>query len=364
MNICIIGDGLTSLSFAKNLINKKINVHIYGGKKKFLSSNRTIGISRDNFEFFKKGIQDIKKKNTWGIKKIEIYSEKLKNDKIINFEKDNNNLFFMIKNDELYKSLNSQLLKSKFFKKKIIKNNNFYEKLLRENKYDLIINCLTKNFIAKKYFLKTIDKNYNDLAYTAILKHKKLENNTAIQIFTKYGPIAFLPISDTETSIVYSLDSNKKKYNEKKVIDLIKKYNPKFLIKKIDKLDNFKLKLSNLRNYYYDNILAFGDCLHKIHPLAGQGFNMTIRDIKVISEIIQNKIDLGMQLDSSIFKEFEKKTKHVNFIFSNGVDSIFEFFNFDKKIKDQNLNKILKFFGKNKTLNDILVKCADRGLYI
>ena len=364
MNICIIGDGLTSLSFAKNLINKKINVHIYERKKKFLSSNRTIGISRDNFEFFKKGIQDIKKKNTWGIKKIEIYSEKLKNDKIINFEKDKNNLFFMIKNDELYKSLNNQLLKSKFFKKKIIKNNNFYEKLLRENKYDLIINCLTKNFIAKKYFLKTIDKNYNNLAYTTILKHKKLENNTAIQIFTKYGPIAFLPISDTETSVVYSLDSNKNRYNEKKVIDLIKKYNPKFVIKKIDKLNNFELKLSNLRNYYYNNILAFGDCLHKIHPLAGQGFNMTIRDIKVISEIIQNKIDLGMQLDSSIFKEFEKKTKHVNFIFSNGVDSIFEFFNFDKKIKDQNLNKILKFFGKNKTLNDILVKCADRGLYI
>ena len=364
MNICIIGDGLTSLSFAKNLINKKINVHIYEKKKFFLSSNRTIGISRDNFEFFKKEIQDIKKKNTWGIKKIEIYSEKLKNDKIINFEKDNNNLFFMIKNDELYKSLNSQLLKSKFFKKKIIKNNNFYEKLLRENKYDLIINCLTKNFIAKKYFLKTIDKNYNNLAYTTILKHKKLENNTAIQIFTKYGPIAFLPISDIETSVVYSLDINKNRYNEKKVIDLIKKYNPKFVIKKIDKLDNFELKLSNLRNYYYNNILAFGDCLHKIHPLAGQGFNMNIRDIKVISEIIQNKIDLGIQLDSSIFKEFEKKTKHINFIFSNGVDSIFEFFNFDKKIKDQNLNKILKLFGKNKTLNDLLVKCADRGLYI
>ena len=118
-----------------------------------------------------------------------------------------------------------------------------------------------------------------------------------------------MPISDIETSVVYSLDINKNRYNEKKIIDLIKKYNPKFVIKKIDKLDNFKLKLSNLRNYYYDNILAFGECLHKIHPLAGQGFNMTIRDIKVISEIIQNKIDLGIQLDSSIFKEFEKKNK-------------------------------------------------------
>ena len=116
MNICIIGNGLASVSLANNLINKKINVHIYEKKKFFLSSNRTIGISRDNFEFFKKEIQDIKKKNTWGIKKIEIYSEKLKIDKIINFEKDKNNLFFMIKNDELYKSLNNQLLKSKGYK--------------------------------------------------------------------------------------------------------------------------------------------------------------------------------------------------------------------------------------------------------
>ena len=34
--------------------------------------------------------------------------------------------------------------------------------------------------------------------------------------------------------------------------------------------------------------------MHKIHPLAGQGFNMTIRDIKNIIEIIKYKIDLGL----------------------------------------------------------------------
>ena len=59
MNVCIIGDGLTSLSLAKNLINKKINVHIYHqNKKKKLTSNRTIGISKNNLEFFKKEIYD------------------------------------------------------------------------------------------------------------------------------------------------------------------------------------------------------------------------------------------------------------------------------------------------------------------
>jgi len=126
-------------------------------------------------------------------------------------------------------------------------------------------------------------------------------------------------------------------------------------------LDRFQLKSSNTRHYYYNNILAFGDCLHKVHPLAGQGFNMTIRDIKVISKIIQNRIDLGMQLDSLIFEEFEKKTKHTNFIFSNGIDFIYEFFNFDKKNKNNNLNKALKLLGKNKILNNVLVKYADRG---
>ena len=63
----------------------------------------------------------------------------------------------------------------------------------------------------------------------------------------------------------------------------------------------------SLRSYYHNNILAFGDLLHRIHPLAGQGFNMTIRDIKNIIEIIKYKIDLGLPLDKSINYEFEKK---------------------------------------------------------
>ena len=63
MNICIIGSGLTSLSLAKNLINKKINVHLYHkNKTKPISSSRTIGISKNNLEFFKKEIHDISKK--------------------------------------------------------------------------------------------------------------------------------------------------------------------------------------------------------------------------------------------------------------------------------------------------------------
>ena len=128
-----------------------------------------------------------------------------------------------------------------------------------------------------------------------LLKHEKISNNIAIQIFTKNGPLAFLPISNNETSIVYSI--NKKFEKKKKILNnLINNYNFKYKIKKINKIDSFDLKSFNLRSYYHKNILAFGDLLHRIHPLAGQGFNMTIRDIKILNDIIKKKIDLGLPL--------------------------------------------------------------------
>ena len=363
MNICIIGGGLTSLSLAKNLINKKINVHFYYKNKiKDSSSSRTIGISKNNLEFFRKKIQKVPKKLVWEIKKIEIFSDKLEKENLLKFENNKEDLFYMIKNDELYESLINQISKNKFFKKNLINKNSFYLDLLKINKYDLIINCDSNNFLSKKFFMKKIKKKYNSIAHTTILTHKKLENNIATQIFTKSGPIAFLPISNTETSIVCSLDTTNKKYNDKEVLNLINKNNPKYQIEKVLKFSSFTLSLSNLRNYHHKNILAFGDLLHRVHPLVGQGFNMTIRDIKILSEIIQKKIDLGIQLDSSILSDFEKETKNKNFIFSNGIDFIHEVFNLDKKIQSKIFNRILKIIGKNKNLINFFVKLADKGL--
>ena len=161
---------------------------------------------------------------------------------------------------------------------------------------------------------------------------------------------------------MYSFEIKNRKYKDDQILELIKKNNLTYKIKKIHSINSFKLKSSIPRSYYYKNILAFGDLLHKIHPLAGQGFNMTIRDIKTLSEIIQTKINLGIQLDQTVLEEFENKTRYKNFIFSSGIDFIFEFFNFEKNTKDRNLNKILKLLGKNKSLNNIFIKIADKGL--
>ena len=353
MKVCIVGNGLVSIALAKALVNKGIYVDLFSGQKiNKIDKSRTIGISKTNIDFFNKNILNISK-FLWEIKKIEVFSDNLKNEKLLNFKTDSKNLFSIFKNADLYNYLFVNLKKSIFFK--LLGN----KSLLSLKKYNLIINCDSNSKISKKYFFKKILKNYHSYAFTTIINHKKLlNNNTAVQIFTKKGPIAFLPISENKTSVVYSVRNSKKIDLE----NLIKKYNPKYEIMRIDPVSSSELKSINLRKYYFENILAFGDMLHTLHPHAGQGFNMTIRDIKSLLELIDFKIDHGLQFDSSICSEFEKKTRHKNYLFSGGIDFVYEYFNFESKLNSSILSKTVQFLGRNKNANRFFTKLADNGL--
>ena len=360
MKVCIIGDGLVSLTLAKALVNKGIYVDLFYGKKiQKYNDTRTLGISKSNIEYFNReiiNIDDI----LWKIKKIKIYSENLKKKEILNFSNNAKELFSILKNYKLYNILLNNLKKSKIFKYK----KNFILNEKTQKKYKLIVNCDYRNQISKKFFFAKLEKNYDSFAYTTIIKHKKiLYNNTATQIFTNNGPIAFLPISNTQTSIVYSLrtQNQKKQIN---FVELIDEFNPKYEIENVCEIYKFKLKSSNLRKYYQDNILAFGDMLHKIHPLAGQGFNMSLRDIRELIQLIDYKLNLGLELDNSICVDFQKKTKSKNYIFSTGIDWIYEFFRYESRMRNKFLINTLNLAGKNKIINNFFKNIADDGLKI
>ena len=357
MKVSILGNGLTGLTLAKALVNLDISVDIFSDKKFVKYSKiQTLGISKTNIDFFNKFILDIENL-LWDIDKIEILSESLNNEKILDFQNRDKRLFSIVKNSDLYNSLFTKLKKNKLVK---FRKNIDYQKLLKKD-YKIIFNCEPKNLITKKFFYRKFDKNYNSFAHVTTLNHKPLnDNHVATQVFTKKGPLAFLPVSKKQTSIVYSIKGK----NNENLVNLINKYNTKYEILKINDFLSFKLESSNLRSYYYKNIIAFGDLLHKIHPLAGQGFNMTIRDIKEIYRLIEYKKKCGLDLDISICSNFEKNTRDKNYLFSNGIDFIYEFFNFENKINVNTLSKSLKFFGKNKIVKKLFTEFADTGIKV
>ncbi len=89
---------------------------------------------------------------------------------------------------------------------------------------------------------------------------------------------------------------------------------------------------------------------------------MSLRDIIQLVNLIDKRIELGINLDSSICIDFQKKTKDKNYLFSQGIDLIYELFNLESKTKNKLLSKSINFVGKNKTLNSFFKKFADVGL--
>ena len=360
MRICLLGKNLSNFVLANVLANKKLKIDILFSSDFYNNdSSRTLAISEENYDYLKK-VNNKLNISAWPTKNIKIYLEKLRSQELFEFNNKEKNNFFLIQYKEIYNFFLKNLKKRNnvnFFK---IKKNSkvLYQKI---KKYDLIINSDPKSHVSKRYFYKKVEKNYNSTAYTSIVTHKKLKNNISVQIFTKKGPLAFLPLSDTRTSIVFSYNG-RKKITEKQIIEIIKRFNIKYNLNKFGKIEKYNLKFSMLRKYFHQNILSFGDVLHRVHPLAGQGFNMTIRDIKILSKLIEEKIDLGLEINSSVADEFQNKTKHLNYIYGSGIDLIYEFFKLDHKVDNILSDKIFKILNKNNFFNKYAAYISDKGI--
>ena len=79
-------------------------------------------------------------------------------------------------------------------------------------------------------------------------------------------------------------------------------------------------------------------------------------------KIIDLRISLGLNLDSSICEEFENKSKHKNYLFSQGIDFVYEFFNTESNINNDISTKFVELFANNKVANKFFTKLADEGI--
>ena len=372
--ICIIGDGITALMLTKVLLDLNIEIDLINKNifNKTPPIARTLAVSNNNFLFLKKeSILSEKMDSLWKINKINIFNLKLKNspDLLINFKnKENNPMFYTIKYNNFFLKLKSKIkgnsLLRTFDDKKI---KNFLSKQIKRDNYNLIINCSGSNLISKKFFFKKINKDYNAFAFTTTIKHKKISNHIASQFFTELGPMAFLPISENYTSVIWSVKLYNKKYknffNNKIIKNRIRELFP-FKSDKItfSLINKFNLNFLIPKEYYKKNILAFGDGLHKIHPLAGQGLNMGIRDIKILKSVIEKRINLGLEINETVLADFASQIKPYNFLFAKGIDFMEKYFSVNNNNFNKYSEKIFNYINKNSFIKKIFVDFADRGI--
>ena len=380
-NICIIGGNLTGLVTAITLskLNCQVDL-ITGNANQNLNSNRTIAVSENNYDFLNKlNINKSLRKKIWPCSIIKLYTES-KNKKFSEiFELNNDNkqkkILYVIENSKIIKYMMSKIKQIKSISvksheviseistsgllKSVKFNNNRY-------RYNLIIICAGNNSsLVKNLFNdQIIENSYRETSITTILHHSPLKNDTVRQIFLDNEIIALLPISNTKTSIVWSVKENIMKKNDLLIKKKIKFYTKNYLqnITFATNIEYKDLKFFIRNEYYQDRTLLFGDALHVVHPFVGQGFNMTLRDLACLEKILRKKINLGLDIGGSdILSEFSKETKPRNFVFSVGVDLLKNSFSIKNKYFKKIRNTILKNLNKNNLVKDIFFNIADKG---
>ncbi len=177
----------------------------------------------------------------------------------------------------------------------------------------------------------------HDYQQSAIVAHVRTElahAHTAWQRFTAAGTIALLPMFDGSQALVYSALSAKADV-------LMQLDEPGFL----NDLDfNFGLQLGHfveigarrkiplrrmLADAYVDGrLILLGDSGHSVHPLAGQGLNLGIRDVERLCVAVVSIGDepLSTLKMQSALRKFERERKSENAITAYGIEALQKLF--------------------------------------
>ena len=186
--------------------------------------------------------------------------------------------------------------------------------------------------------------------------------NIAYQYFTPDGPLALLPYSSRHSSIVWSLkkNSNILKLDENKLQEEMNKILGNIVNNfEITDLQKFNLTFSFSKKLFSERIAIIGDTAHSIHPIAGQGLNLIIKDIVCLTQQLIKYKSLGYELgDIMALSEYDNLRKSDNVAYSFGTLILDEVFSIENKHIRKLTNSLFKTFNKNKTLKNYFVNSA------
>ena len=233
-------------------------------------------------------------------------------------------------------------------------------------KSNLIIGCDGKNSVTANFAnINEFGWDYNQTSLVCAIDHEKPHNSCAYQLFKPSGPIAILPLPGNRSSIVWTEDNktaafitqlNKKDYianlNSKINLDLGE-------ISLSGKQFSYPLILTLREHFISDRIALVGDSAHGIHPLAGQGLNLGLRDVASIGEIIINAHRRGEDIGSlAVLKRYETWRRFETSMMAATTDIINKTFSNNNMILKTVTNLGLRFLNKNQFLKKHLIREA------
>tara|TARA_Y100001970_G_scaffold257664_1_gene336756 strand:- start:2381 stop:3571 length:1191 start_codon:yes stop_codon:yes gene_type:complete len=387
-DIHIVGGALSGLLTAycaavlgyRIIISEKKNILL--NNKISITDTRTTAIAEGSKIF-------LESQGLW--KFIKPFAEPIKNIKVMDTTAKCNldfvnpitksNLGYIVKNSKLISVLIKELQKRKnvnflmgssinsiLFNKlnniSISNNKKINSKLMiaADGKNSTIRKILGTNFLKKNYYEKALVVNFS---------HEVPHNNIAYEFFLKTGPLAILPMQKEKNKNLSTLIwSNKPEIvdmitgsnlPEKYLLEILNEKLSMYLgaIQKVYSIQAFPLS-AHINEKFYDNkTIYLGDAAHSVHPIAGQGWNLGLRDVKSLTNLLKQARDSSLTIGTEDFcKTYNNLCYYDAYRLFQTTDKLDWIFKKEKFYFRLLKNVGFKVINKNKFLKEKIVEFA------
>jgi 2-octaprenyl-6-methoxyphenol hydroxylase len=177
--------------------------------------------------------------------------------------------------------------------------------------------------------------DYDQSGIVVTVGHERDHQGRAEEHFLPAGPFAILPLKGKRSSLVWT--ENRKEasrivgLSEAEFHDELERRFGLHLgeVKALDKPRAFPLGYFVARSFIAERLALVGDAAHLIHPIAGQGLNMGLKDVAALAEVVVDAARLGIDLgQADVLERYQRwrrfdtvamgvATNSLNFLFSN-----------------------------------------------
>jgi len=174
---------------------------------------------------------------------------------------------------------------------------------------------------------------YRQAAIVGHVVTEKSHRQAAYQRFLSSGPLAFLPLADQRSSIVWSANAILAEELMQLPDDLFQRrleiafQNRLGHITSVSHREQFPLVHRHAERYVGHRIALVGDAAHTVHPLAGLGANQGLADAATLAEVLIGNADRGRDFgDQVTLRRYERWRRGENQLILNTLDGLYHLF--------------------------------------
>ena len=187
--------------------------------------------------------------------------------------------------------------------------------------------------VAARAGIRRIGHDYGQIALVAAVDHELPHHGTAHQYFMPTGPLAILPLPGNRSSIVWSeAEASARAIMDLPDAEFLAVLRPRFgdflgEIRLAGPRFSYPLNLTLAERYVAPRLALVGDAAHGVHPIAGQGLNLGLRDVAALAEVLvaarRRGEDIGADAVLARYQDWRRPDATALALGMDGVNALF-----------------------------------------